>query len=93
MRPNKQAIRLYYSWKPERARARQVCYLETDGDESKAMGEDAEELNLTMLGESPVAVGGHCVLPDPAEEGAVHKGLTSSKTNHKVVRGKNLDQF
>lgn len=54
------------------------------------MGEDAEEENLTILGEFPMAVGGHCVLPDPAEEGAVHKGLTSSQTNHKVVRGKIL---
>lgn len=50
------------------------------------MGEDAEEKNLTMPGESPVAVGGHCILPDPEEEGAVHKGLTSSQTNHKVER-------
>lgn len=33
-------------------------YLETDGDESKAMEEDVEEENLTMLGDSPMAVGG-----------------------------------
>lgn len=88
-----QAIRLYYPWEPERAGVGQVGYLETDGDESKAMGEDAEEENLTMPGDSPMAVGGHCILPDSAEEGAVHGGLTSSQTNHKAVRGKNQDQF